>query len=151
MTDHDAAPLAEIRRPGIEELRSMVHYGECRAPAANCARAGCLQSWLSGGAAHQSLSHFPPTGNGAIAVEKPGGIFSGLVLDSMSNMLSRNNETGHQPFHLTPFTDCQSCQLVSYLDDVYFNSHLWIFLWYAVGKRQVWPSPVPCGLRRSFM
>lgn len=97
------------------------------------------------------LSHFPPTGNGAIVVEKPGGIFSGLVLDSMSNMLSRNNETGHQPFHLTPFTGCQSCQLVSYLDDVYFNSHLWIFLWYAVGKRQVWPSPVPCGLRRSFM
>lgn len=79
------------------------------------------------------------------------GFSSGLALDSMSNMLSRNNETGHQPFHLTPFTDCQSCQLVSYLDDVYFNSHLWIFLWYAVGKRQVWPSPVPCGLRRSFM
>ncbi|TNN25238.1 hypothetical protein EYF80_064634 [Liparis tanakae] len=40
----DAAPLAEIRRAGIEELRSMSHYGECRAPGngERSARAGML-------------------------------------------------------------------------------------------------------------
>lgn len=34
---------------------------------------------------------------------KPSRIFSGLTADSMSNMLFRNNEAGHQPFHLTHF------------------------------------------------
>lgn len=79
----------------------MSHYGECRALAnANAARAGCLQLWLSGSAAQQSLSCFPPTCSEAIPVERAGRIFPGLTVDSMSNMLSRNNETGHQPFHL---------------------------------------------------
>lgn len=58
---------------------------------------------LAANAAQQSLSCFPPTCSKASVVEKPSWIFSGLTVDSLSNMLSRNDETGHQPFHLTLF------------------------------------------------
>lgn len=98
MTHHDAAPLAEIKQAGIEKLRSMSHYGECRALDASAARPGRLQSWLSVNAAQQSLSRFPPTCCEAILEVKPRRIFSGLVVDSMSNMLSRNDVTGAPTF-----------------------------------------------------
>ena len=104
MTDCDATPLAERRRAGIEKLRSMSHYGECRALAANTARA--LDAYSCGLAAtlpsSPSVASHQPARE-AIVLEKPSRIFSGLTVDSMSNMLSRNNETGHQPFHLTLF------------------------------------------------
>lgn len=104
MTDHDASPLTEIRQAEIEKLRSMSHYGECRSLDAIAARAGYLKSRLSCSAAQQSLSSFPPNCSEAILVENPSRIFSGLTVDSMSNMLSRNNEAGHQPFsHVTLF------------------------------------------------
>lgn len=103
VTDHGAAPLAEIRPAEIEKLRSMSHYGECRLLSASAARAGYSQLWLSSSAARQSLSRFPPTCSEAVLPRNPSRIFSGLTLDSMSNILSRNNEAGHHPSRLTLF------------------------------------------------
>lgn len=77
----------------------MSHYGECRAMAAKSTKARCLQSWLSGNAVRQSLSHFPATCSKAIMVGETSRIFSGLASESMSNILCRNDETGHLHFH----------------------------------------------------
>lgn len=81
----------------------MSHYGECRAMAAKSTKARCLQSWLSGNAVRQSLSHFPATCSKAIMVGETSRIFSGLAAESMSNILCRNYETGHLHFHPSLF------------------------------------------------
>lgn len=93
--EHDAAPLTEIRQVEIERLRSMSHYGECRGFEA---RVGWLHSWLSSRTAQHSHNHFLPIRGATIRVGKPCRIFSGLTVDSMSNILSKNNEAGHNLF-----------------------------------------------------
>lgn len=93
--EHDAAPLTEIRQVGIERLRSMSHYGECRGFEA---RVGWLHSWLSRRTAQHSHNHFLPIRGVTIRVGKPCRIFSGLTVESMSNILSKNNEAGHNLF-----------------------------------------------------
>lgn len=117
--EHDAAPLTEIRQVGIERLRSMSHYGECRGFVA---RVGWLQSWLSSRTAQHSHNCFLPIRGATIRVGKPCRIYSGLTVDSMSNMLSKNNEAGHQPFHLTHFHISRA-------------THLWILLFYENASR----------------
>jgi len=70
VADRNAAPLAEIRQAGIEELRSMSHYGECRAPG-NSERDAYCRGLAGNAGLRQSLSRFPmPTCGEAILGEE---------------------------------------------------------------------------------
>lgn len=90
------APLAEIRQPGIEALGSIGHYRKCSRASAGklCQGRMLLTAAASGGlAAAQPSSPLPTSRQPG---QRPGGISSGLALDSASNTLSRNDDAAQQ-------------------------------------------------------